>query len=97
MSFSICKQRDGWQIAPRPLVSHVQSPYGLLPVRHQRNNILPPIMPPDLLKQRLSKRGDIYPDTGGYRELNGRGVPIIMVGKSRMNGFSPAHFDQLYQ
>jgi glutaredoxin len=32
-----------------------------------------------------------------YRELNGRGVPIIMVGKSRMNGFSPAHFDQLYQ
>ena len=28
------------QIVPRPLVSHVQSPYGLLPVRHQRNNIL---------------------------------------------------------
>jgi site-specific recombinase XerD len=47
-------------------VSHVQSPYGLLPVRHQRNNILPPIMPPDLLKQRLSKRGDIYPDTEGF-------------------------------
>ena len=32
-----------------------------------------------------------------YRKLNGRGVPIIMVGKSRMNGFSSAHFDQLYQ
>lgn len=31
-----------------------------------------------------------------YRELNGRGVPIILVGKSRMNGFSPAHFEQLY-
>ncbi len=32
-----------------------------------------------------------------YRKLNGRGVPIIMVGKSRMNGFSPAYFDQLYR
>ena len=31
-----------------------------------------------------------------YRKLNGRGVPIVMVGKSRMNGFSPAHFEQLY-
>jgi glutaredoxin len=31
-----------------------------------------------------------------YRKLNGRGVPIIMVGKSRMNGFSPGHFEQLY-
>ena len=30
----------GRQIVPRPLVSHVQSPYGLLPVRHQRNNTL---------------------------------------------------------
>lgn len=32
-----------------------------------------------------------------YRKLNGRGVPIILVGKSRMNGFSAAHFDQLYR
>ncbi len=32
-----------------------------------------------------------------YRKLNGRGVPIIMVGKSRMNGFSPAYFERLYQ
>ena len=31
-----------------------------------------------------------------YRKLKGRGVPIILVGKSRMNGFSPAHFEQLY-
>ncbi len=31
-----------------------------------------------------------------YRKLNGRGVPIILVGKSRMNGFSAAYFEQLY-
>ena len=32
-----------------------------------------------------------------YRALKGSGVPIIMVGKSRLNGFSPGHFDRLYQ
>ena len=32
-----------------------------------------------------------------YRKLNGTGVPIILVGKQRMNGFSPKRFDQLYQ
>lgn len=31
-----------------------------------------------------------------YRKLNGRGVPIVMVGKSRMNGFSASYFEQLY-
>jgi glutaredoxin len=31
-----------------------------------------------------------------YANLNGRGVPIIMVGKKRMNGFSSARFKQMY-
>jgi hypothetical protein len=35
-------------------------------MRHQRNNNLPSSDAP-LLKQRLSRRGDIYPDTGGER------------------------------
>ena len=32
----------------------------------------------------------------GYRALHGRGVPIILVGHQRMNGFDPAGFAQLY-
>jgi glutaredoxin len=31
-----------------------------------------------------------------FKRLGGRGVPIILVGEARMNGFSPAHFEQLY-
>lgn len=31
-----------------------------------------------------------------YKRMNGRGVPIILVGGARMNGFSKAHFEQLY-
>ena len=31
-----------------------------------------------------------------YKKLNGRGVPIILVGKRRMNGFDATTFDQLY-
>jgi glutaredoxin len=31
-----------------------------------------------------------------YKRLNGSGVPIILVGNQRMNGFSPERFDQLY-
>lgn len=31
-----------------------------------------------------------------YLRLNGSGVPIILVGNQRMNGFSPDRFDQLY-
>lgn len=31
-----------------------------------------------------------------YKRLKGNGVPIILIGKSRMNGFSQARFDQLY-
>lgn len=31
-----------------------------------------------------------------FKDLGGRGVPIILVGKQRMNGFSPEQFDQMY-
>ena len=30
-----------------------------------------------------------------YKRLSGRGVPIILVGGQRMNGFSPSHLDPL--
>lgn len=32
-----------------------------------------------------------------YKALNGSGVPIIPVGKRRMNGFSEAGFERIYQ
>ncbi|MBV1931568.1 MAG: DUF4124 domain-containing protein [Porticoccaceae bacterium] len=32
----------------------------------------------------------------GYANLNGRGVPIILVGKKRMDGFTSAGFKQMY-
>lgn len=31
-----------------------------------------------------------------YEKLNGRGVPIILIGKQRMNGFSAERFEQMY-
>lgn len=31
-----------------------------------------------------------------YAELKGRGVPILLVGGQRMNGFSAARFERLY-
>ncbi len=31
-----------------------------------------------------------------YKKLNGRGVPIILVGKQRMNGFSASRFESMY-
>ncbi|MGV6826209.1 MAG: glutaredoxin domain-containing protein [bacterium] len=31
-----------------------------------------------------------------YRALRARGVPVILVGKSRLNGFTPQYFEQLY-
>lgn len=31
-----------------------------------------------------------------YKKLNGHGVPIILVGSKRMDGFSQAHFERLY-
>lgn len=30
-----------------------------------------------------------------YKQLKGRGVPIILVGQQRMNGFSPSHMRQM--
>ncbi len=33
----------------------------------------------------------------GFEKLNGKGVPIILVGNKRMNGFSAATFEKLYQ
>ncbi len=31
-----------------------------------------------------------------YARLNGTGIPIILVGKKRMNGFSPGRFKRMY-
>ena len=31
-----------------------------------------------------------------YKKLNGRGVPIILIGDQRMNGFNESTFDQIY-
>ncbi|MBW9266176.1 MAG: glutaredoxin family protein [Candidatus Thiodiazotropha sp. (ex. Lucinisca nassula)] len=32
-----------------------------------------------------------------YKKLGGKGVPIILVGKRRLNGFSEAGFSEIYQ
>jgi glutaredoxin len=32
-----------------------------------------------------------------YQKLNGRGVPIILVGQQRMNGFSPSRMRQMLE
>lgn len=32
-----------------------------------------------------------------FKALGGRGVPVILVGKQRMNGFNSRSFDQMYQ
>lgn len=32
-----------------------------------------------------------------YNRMNGRGVPIILIGGERMNGFSASLFDQMYK
>jgi glutaredoxin len=31
-----------------------------------------------------------------YKKLNGNGVPLILVGKQRMSGFSSSRFESLY-
>ena len=31
-----------------------------------------------------------------YRKLNGKGVPLILVGKQRMSGFSTSSFEKMY-
>lgn len=32
-----------------------------------------------------------------YKKLNAKGVPVILVGKQRLNGFSEASFKRLYK
>jgi len=32
-----------------------------------------------------------------YKKLGAKGVPVILVGKKRMNGFSEAGFERIYQ
>jgi len=33
----------------------------------------------------------------GFKRLNGTGVPIILVGKKRMNGFDSQRFEKMYR
>ena len=42
---------------------------------------------------------DVEKDPRGkkdYKRMGGRGVPIILVGSQRMNGFTQKRFDELY-
>ncbi len=57
-----------------------------------------------LAKAHLAKRGvpyeeiDVEQSASGeaeYRRLGGRGVPILLVGEQRMDGFDPAALDVL--
>ncbi len=57
-----------------------------------------------LAKQHLAAKGvpytelDVEKSDAGraeYKRLNGRGVPIILVGKQRMNGFTASQLDKL--
>lgn len=32
-----------------------------------------------------------------YEQIKGRGIPVILVGQQRLNGFSAQAFDRLYQ
>jgi glutaredoxin len=32
-----------------------------------------------------------------FKKLNGRGVPVILVGRKKLIGFSPASFEKIYQ
>ena len=43
---------------------------------------------------------DVEQDAKGRRDfkrLRGRGVPIILLGKRRMDGFEPARFEHLWK
>jgi glutaredoxin len=50
------------------------------------NNI--PFVEYDIEKSRKAARE--------YKKLGGRGVPLILVGKQRMSGFSEAGFKKIY-
>lgn len=55
--------------------------------RHFRKNEIP-FIEHDIEKSRQAARD--------YKKLNGRGVPVILVGKKRMNGFNAKRFDSMY-
>ena len=52
----------------------------------KRNNI--PYQEHDIEKSKKAARD--------YKKLKGRGVPVILIGKRRMNGFRPNVFDKIY-
>ena len=52
----------------------------------ERNNI--PYQEYDIEKSKKAAKD--------YKRLNGRGVPVILIGKQRMNGFSARSFDKIY-
>lgn len=52
----------------------------------RRNNI--PFQEYDIEKSKKAAKA--------YKKLNGRGVPVILIGKKRMNGFDARRFDSLY-
>jgi len=56
--------------------------------RHFRKNNIP-FQEYDIEKNRKAAKT--------YKKLNGRGVPLILVGKKRMTGFDANRFDRLYQ
>lgn len=53
----------------------------------QKNNI--PFKEYDVERSRKGK--------SDFRRLGGRGVPVILVGSKRMNGFSVAGFNRIYR
>lgn len=55
--------------------------------RHFRNNKIP-YTEYDIEKSEAAARQ--------YRKLKGRGVPIILIGERRMNGFNAKVFDRIY-
>lgn len=52
----------------------------------KRNNI--PYQEHDIEKSKKAARD--------YKKLKGRGVPVILIGKRRMNGFRAETFDKIY-
>lgn len=55
--------------------------------RHFRKNDIP-FEEHDIEKSKKAARD--------YKKLNGRGVPLILIGDKRMNGFDADRFDRIY-
>ena len=55
--------------------------------RHFRKNDIP-FEEHDIEKSKKAARD--------YKKLNGRGVPLILIGDKRMNGFDANRFDRIY-